>query len=101
MGKPSGSDLRQGKRTALVVEAMRDGRAAARLERVLGRADAGDGDVAAAIAALEGCGARARVEARIAALVRQSTGALDRAALTPAARELLAHAVVALTERNA
>jgi geranylgeranyl diphosphate synthase type I len=64
MGKPSGSDLREGKRTALVVDALRDPRVAERLQRVLGRSDASDGDVAAAVAALEDCGARTRVEER-------------------------------------
>jgi geranylgeranyl diphosphate synthase type I len=101
MGKPAGTDLREGKRTALVVEAMRDARAAERLQRVLGRADAGDDAVAAALGAIEACGARARVEERIAALVHDARAALDRAELTPAGRGVLAHAIVALTERNA
>jgi len=101
MGKPSGSDLREGKRSAPIVEAMRDGRASALLERVLGRADAAEGDVAAAVAAIEACGARARVEERIAALVRESRAALDRAPLDGMGRERLASASVALTQREA
>jgi geranylgeranyl diphosphate synthase type I len=100
-GKPSGSDLRRGKRTALVVEAAGDARAAAALERVIGRADAAsDEEVARAVAAIEGSGARARVEARITALVRQSRAALDIACLPAAARMLLDRAVDALTTRE-
>ena len=70
MGKPSGGDLREGKRTALVLHAKADPHASAAVAAVLGRADAGDSDVARAVEALEACGARARVEARIDALAR-------------------------------
>jgi len=100
MGKPAGSDLRKGKRTALVVDALRDGRAAEVLQRVLGRADASDGEVQAAVESIDACGARARVERRIAALVAESRAALDRVELEPNGRALLARAVVALTERE-
>ena len=99
-GKPAGSDLRKGKRTALVVDASTDARTAEILGRVLGRPDATDEDHAAAIAALEASGARARVEERITALTRESRGALERAELGPAGRALLERAVVALTERE-
>jgi geranylgeranyl diphosphate synthase type I len=101
MGKPSGGDLREGKRSAPIVEAMRDERARARLERVLGRAGAAERDVVAAVAAIEACGARRRVEERIAALVRESRAALERAPLDAAGRERLASAIVALTQREA
>jgi geranylgeranyl diphosphate synthase, type I len=99
-GKPSGSDLRKGKRTLLVVEAMHDPAAARSLEWVLGRPDVTDVHVAAALAAIEACGARTRVEQRIVALVQQSRDALARARLTSAGRDLLAQATVALTERE-
>ncbi len=99
-GKPSGGDLRRGKRTSLVLHALRDARAAAVLERVLGRADANDAAVAAAVEAIASSGARARVEERIAALVAESRAALGRAELTGAGRELLEDAVVALTRRE-
>jgi hypothetical protein len=53
------------------------------------------------MAAIERCGARERVESRIATLVARSLAALEQVALTPAGRSLLEGAVVALTERMA
>ncbi len=100
MGKPSGGDLRKGKRTALVVDAMRDPRAGPLLSRVLGRPDASPEETTAAVAGLESSGARARVEERIATLVIQSLKELDRVRLTATGRSLLAQAVVALTARD-
>jgi geranylgeranyl diphosphate synthase type I len=100
MGKPSGGDLRKGKRTALVVEAMRDPRTEKLLGRVLGRADATEEETMAAVAELTASGAHARVEERIATLVGQSLRALDRARLTLSGRSLLAQAAVALTQRD-
>jgi geranylgeranyl diphosphate synthase type I len=100
MGKPLGSDLRRGKRTALVIEAMHDPKASALLTQVLGRRDASDEEIESAVASLEACGARRRVEERIVALVRQSQSALERASLTPYGLILLSRAVVVLTERD-
>jgi len=99
-GKPSGSDLRKGKRTALVVEALADANAVRMLGRVLGRRDATEEEHAAAVVAMEASGARARVEERIAALTREARAALQRAELAPVGRALLERAVVALTERE-
>jgi geranylgeranyl diphosphate synthase type I len=101
MGKPAGGDLRTGKRTALVVEAERDAGVRALLERLRADAVASDADLRAARAAIEKCGAKERVEARIAVLVARSRAALDQVELTPAGRSLLEGAVVALTERTA
>jgi geranylgeranyl diphosphate synthase type I len=98
-GKPA-SDLRKGKRTALVVEASTDAHAAEMLARVLGRRDATVEDHAAAVAAVEASGARARVEGRIAALRREARAALEHAELVPAGRALLETSIVALTERE-
>jgi geranylgeranyl diphosphate synthase type I len=99
-GKPSGNDLRRGKRTSLLIHALQDARAAQAIGRVLGRADASDADVAAAVEAIEASGAKARIEERIAALVVDSRAALGRAELTAAGRELLEDAAVALTRRE-
>jgi geranylgeranyl diphosphate synthase, type I len=99
-GKPSAGDLREGKRTALVVEAMGDPGARELLSRVLGRPDASEADIAATMDRLRACGACGRVEDRIAALVSQSREALRGAGLTPAGGALLAQAAVALTERD-
>jgi geranylgeranyl diphosphate synthase type I len=100
MGKATGSDLRAGKHTAVVVEALRDAQAREVLAPVLGRADASDDAVAAAVRGLEACGVRARVEARVAALVDASRAALEQATISGSGRALLAQAAVALTERH-
>jgi geranylgeranyl diphosphate synthase type I len=100
MGKPAGNDLRGGKRTALVVDALRDAQASEALGRVLGQRDASDADVRAAVAHIEACGARARIEGRIAELAAQSREALGRAQLAPAGRSLLEGAIETLTERR-
>jgi geranylgeranyl diphosphate synthase type I len=99
-GKPWGNDLRKGKRTALVLEAMRDPTSREVLERVLGRSDASEDEMHQAVTSLEVCGARGRVEERISALVRESRAALDRAPLTPSGRALLVQAAAALTDRE-
>jgi geranylgeranyl diphosphate synthase type I len=99
MGKPAGNDLRTGKRSAVVVEALAHGLGGV-LEPVLGRPQAGEPDLRAATERLEASGVRARLETRIGALVREAQGALERAHLTPAGRALLSTAVVALTDRQ-
>jgi geranylgeranyl diphosphate synthase type I len=99
-GKPAESDLRKGKRTALIVEALADVKAARTLERVLGRPDANDQEHAAAVAAVESSGARARVEGRIAVLTREARAVLEGADLWSGGRALLESAIVALTERE-
>jgi geranylgeranyl diphosphate synthase type I len=99
-GKPAGSDLRRGKRTALVVDALRDPAAARALGRVLGRPEATEEEHLAALQAMEASGARGRVEARILALTGEARAALDRAELRAAGRELLERTVVALTARE-
>jgi geranylgeranyl diphosphate synthase type I len=99
-GKPSGADLRKGKRTALVLEALREPAAREGLARILGRADASDEEVAQAAACIEASGARARVEVRIASLATAALDALRTADLTPHGRELLAGAARAMTDRK-
>ncbi len=100
-GKPVGNDLRAGKRTAILAEAL-DGRsplsASEReaVERVLGRAEATNAEVLAATAALETCGAHEAVKQRLIGLCREA-GAIARAIpLAPPAPELLAGAAAAL-----
>jgi geranylgeranyl diphosphate synthase type I len=100
MGKPSGSDLRKGKRTALILAALQDPRTHDSLASVLGREQASDDEIAEAVASIRESGARARVEERIAALVRVALAALDRTHLTPSALVLLTQAVVVLSERD-
>jgi geranylgeranyl diphosphate synthase type I len=91
-GKPVGNDLRAGKRTAVLAEALdggsrlsTEGRAA--LDRAFGRVSATEAEVAAATAALEACGARAAVTARLAGLCAEAqalAAALPLAAPVPA-----------------
>ncbi len=99
-GKAATDDLREGKRTALVIEALRDARAAEALGRVLGRREASEVDLREAVARIEASGARDRVEARIVELTRESRAALERAALHPAGRALLEPTIESLTERR-
>jgi geranylgeranyl diphosphate synthase type I len=90
-GKPVGNDLRAGKRTAIVREAETTLSDADRapLTRVLGRADAGDDAIRAAMHMLEKTGVRGRVETRLELLLKQALDALDAAPIDPRGRTLL------------
>ena len=99
-GKPQGSDLLRGKRTALVVELERDAEGRRLLPRVFGVDDASADEVKAVVARMISSGARARVEARLLALMRQSAAALEPLELVAAGKEVLRGAVLALGERE-
>lgn len=102
LGKPIGNDLRAGRNTSLVAEA----RASlaetdlAHFEQVFGHASASDAEVALAIAALERCGARERVEARITRADAEARAALDRGPFTGEGKEMLAELVAFLITRD-
>lgn len=100
-GKPVGSDLRAGKRTAVIAEALRassnDERA--RIEAVLA-GDASDANVEWARAHLDRT-ARPAVEARISALVGEARTAITDAPLTPAGASVLLALATRLAERRA
>lgn len=83
-GKPAGNDLRAGKRTALIEEAEKrlDEREFAPIRNVLGKSDASDAEVRAAMDLLERSGARAAVEERVEQLCVQAQAALQNAGLT-------------------
>ncbi|MGA2448058.1 MAG: polyprenyl synthetase family protein [Polyangiaceae bacterium] len=100
MGKPGRSDLRKGKRTSVVLDAMRDPSAREAILSVLGRADATDSELSEVSRRVDESGARRRVEVRIECLVQQARAALDRARLRPAGHALLSQAALALTERG-
>lgn len=96
-GKPIWSDVRQGKRTALVAE-MRghDG-----LARVLGKRDATHAELEAVVKAMESTGARSRVEGRVAELLAEARAALEAMDLPNAeGKAILRGAVGALGERS-
>lgn len=101
-GKPFGSDVRAGKRTAVVAEALGrlDTKGRALLDGAFGRAEATDTQVLAACQALDACGARAAVEARLHALVSDALLALDSASLSAQGVSLLIGAAAALSVRR-
>jgi geranylgeranyl diphosphate synthase type I len=99
-GKSARSDLRRGKRTALVAELERDRAAQQLLPRVLGVEDAPDEEVDALIAIMVSGGAKTRVEARIAALTDETRARLERIAITSEGKALLLGAIEALGARH-
>lgn len=101
-GKPRGNDLRAGKRTLLLVEALRRARGAERLAitRVFGNPKAKVRDLSRALSVLESSGARAAVETRLATLASKARRAVGPG-VTPEGAELLRGAIQALTERRA
>lgn len=101
-GKPAGDDLREGKLTVLVAEALdADGPAtAALLDRHLGRPDLSADELELLRAALTDCGAVDRVEARITALTEQAHELLSRIPdIDEEARAVLGDLVESATER--
>lgn len=80
-GKPAGNDLRAGKRTALVEEAERrlTESELVPLRAVLGKADAGELEVARAMQLLEQSGVRKAVEERVERFCSEAYAALRKA----------------------
>jgi geranylgeranyl diphosphate synthase type I len=99
-GKSARSDLKQGKRTAIIAELEGDTEAAKLLPRVLGVADAKDAEVDALIARMISSGAKSRVEARRAELVAQASAEIDRLAIDSEGKRLLHEAASALAKRE-
>jgi geranylgeranyl diphosphate synthase type I len=97
-GKPVGTDVRKGKRTSLVLEAMKGDASVGPLLERAARPQATDVDVAAAVEAIARAGAKHRVEERIEKLISASREALGRAKVED--RGLLLSAVVALAQRT-
>ncbi len=83
-GKPSGNDLRAGKRTALIEESEKRLTQGERgpITSVFGKADASESDVQDAMALLERCGARKAVEERVERQRAEAEEALKGAGLT-------------------
>jgi geranylgeranyl diphosphate synthase type I len=88
-GKSSRSDLRRGKRTALIAELAEDRDAQRLLPRVLGVDDAPDEEVDALIARMIASGAKARVEARAMSLARDARDQVERLPLVSEGKTLL------------
>ena len=98
-GKPAGSDIRSGKRTALVAALAGDAEAARLMPRALGVVDASDADVAALVARMNVV-ARPLVEARLGELLSQAERELAAAPLVSRGKAWLHGAVKALGERE-
>lgn len=97
-GKREGSDLRAGKRTAVVASAegllSEQGRAA--LDRAFGHPEASDVEVREATRALDECGARAAVEARLRALCSEAAALAGKLPVSDRSRRIFAGAALAL-----
>lgn len=102
-GKPSGDDLREGKRTILLALARQRCRPeeAQWLDSILGRRDLSEDDVACARKIVEACGARTEHEAHIEAHRDEGYRLLEGADLTEAGRNALTELAEALIERDA
>ncbi len=101
-GKPAGNDLRAGKRTSLIraAEERASGEALAPVRAALGRSDATDAEVAAALAVLESSGARGAVEARLDGLLAEASNRLALAPVASPGREMLGELVQRLGVRD-
>lgn len=101
-GKPFGSDIRSGKKTALVDEALSRIGPGDRhtLTETLGRRDATDTQTKSIVAMFDRSGARAAVERRLNQLVKKAIGALDGGGLSKRGTSWLLGAATALTTRE-
>lgn len=99
-GKPRASDLIAGKRTLLLATALANSSASQALSLVVGNPRATADAVGAALAAIDACGARASVEARIEELTQTARVALERSSLDAEGRGLLAGVLSALVDRG-
>jgi geranylgeranyl diphosphate synthase type I len=101
-GKPFGSDIRAGKRTTLLVEALaRLGDAERRtIAETVGRRDASDAAIRRVIDLYEGCGARSAVERRLDELVASARSSLDTSCFAPGGSAYLIGAAGVLTRRQ-
>lgn len=91
-GKPSGDDLREGKRTVLIAHALDllPPQEATALEEELGRAELSDERVSHWQDTLRACGAESRVRAEIDALVARAQQATDGLTAAGAERSAVA-----------
>ncbi|MGL5829559.1 MAG: polyprenyl synthetase family protein, partial [Angustibacter sp.] len=102
-GKPAGDDLREGKRTVLLAEALAQATPAQAetLRQGIGNPNLGGADITTLRDILVNTGAADRVEHLIAELVTQSRQALAAARVTTTARVILDQLITAATTRVA
>jgi geranylgeranyl diphosphate synthase type I len=101
-GKPSGDDVREGKRTVLlaITRARASARQAAIIDRRLGDPHLDEAGVAEIRAVITGTGALAECELMIDRHVAKALAALDEAPITGEAKEALAELAVTATARR-
>jgi geranylgeranyl diphosphate synthase type I len=101
-GKPFGSDIRSGKKTALADEAFSRVGVSDRhvLTDTIGRRDAADQEIKTVVALYERCGARAAVERRLSQLVKKATSSLAGGGLSKRGTAWLLGAAATLTVRE-
>lgn len=101
-GKPVGSDLRSGRRTALIraSERILEGEDRDVVTSVLGRSDASRRDLERAILVLDRAGVRHDVELHLRALVDRALGAIDGAPLAEPGLSMLRDLAAALALRD-
>jgi len=92
-GKPRGSDLKSGKRTALLQRALElaDGEGRAAISAVLGRRDAKEAEVDAAISAMARTSAKEMCEERAAKLVSFAVDTLEKSGFDAEGIAMTAH----------
>lgn len=101
LGKPIGSDIREGKRTTLAVEAYAKGTPAARaeLDRIIGNPECSLAEIDTVRAIIEDTGALDANRRRAEELSSRALAAVDTLELSPA-RELLRSWFIGLTHRD-
>ncbi|MCC6214131.1 MAG: polyprenyl synthetase family protein [Polyangiaceae bacterium] len=101
-GKPLGSDLREGKRTPLLLHGLKRarGRDHRLLHAAVGNASATEAQVRRALEVLERVGAREAIEGRVDELTREALERLAGSRLTPEGHGLLEGAARTLTARQ-
>jgi geranylgeranyl diphosphate synthase type I len=101
-GKPFASDLKQGKRTVLILEGEQRASAGERrlMNRVLGRPEASRKDLERLVRFLEDCGAKTVVEKRIQKLHAEAVTTLEKSKLRTEGKALLRSAATALIARG-
>jgi len=102
-GKPTGDDLREGKRTALLALALQqtDQPSRSRIETVLGDRFAPDAAIAEATELISATGARSTIEEMITAASKNAEQSLTGITIDPTAQRVLLGLVQAATVRSA
>jgi len=101
-GKPAGTDIKEGKRTFLIQEAMRLGNDAQKevITATLGSESASDAQLSKAVDAVVESGARRSCEEEIRALKRDALHRLDSAVYKPAGKALLSVLALKMIDRD-